>query len=173
MTSINYAWNKWQSVKVPGEEAPNPAWSTRKSFLGQMRPELLLSFSHSVMSSSLRSHKLQHTRLPWPSSYPAACWNSWPSSRWCHPIISPSVIPFSCPQSLPASGTFQMSQLFASCGQSIGVSASTSVLLMDAQNWSPLGWTGWISLQSKGLSRVFMLGPLYVMSFKSYNNSIS
>ena len=87
--------------------------------------------------------------------------NSWslpklcPLSRWCHPTISSSVIPFSCPQSFPASGSFQMSQLFVSGGQSIGVSASTSVLPMNTQDWSPLGWTGWISLQSKGFSRVF------------------
>ena len=78
-----------------------------------------------------------------------------PSSRWCHPTISSSVIPFSCPQSLPASGSFPMSQLFAWGGQSIGVSASASVLPVNTQNWSPLGWTGWISLQSKGFSRVF------------------
>ena len=82
--------------------------------------------------------------------------NSWSSlSWWCHPTISSSVIPFSCPQSFPESGSFQMSQLFAACGQSIGVSASTSVLPMNTQDWSPLGWTGWISLQSKGLPRVF------------------
>ena len=81
--------------------------------------------------------------------------NSCPLIRWCHPTISSSVIPFSCPQSFPASGSFQMSQLFVSGGQSIGFSASTSVLPMNTQDWSPLGWTGWISLQSKGLSRVF------------------
>ena len=85
-----------------------------------------------------------------------ACSNSCPSSRWCHPTISSSVVPFSsCPQSLPASGSFPMSQLFTSSDPSIGVSASTSVLPMNTQDWSPLGWTGWISLQSKGLSRVF------------------
>ena len=95
-------------------------------------------------------------RLPCPSPTPGACSNSCPLSKWCHPTISSSVVPFSsCPQSFPASGSFQMSQLFASGGQSIGVSASTSVLPMNTQDWSPLEWTGWISLQSKGLSRVF------------------
>ena len=112
-------------------------------------------FSCSVMSDSLWPHGLQHARLPSPPS-PGACSNSCPLSQWCHPTISFSVIPFSsCPQSFPASGSFQMSQVFASGGQSIGVSASTSVLPMNTQDWSPLGWTGWISFQSKGLSRVF------------------
>ena len=93
---------------------------------------------------------------PMDCSTPGICSNSCPLSWWCHTTISSSVVPFSsCPQSLPASGTFQTSQLFASSGQSIGVSASTSVLPMNTQDWSPLGWTGWISLQSKGLSRVF------------------
>ena len=95
-------------------------------------------------------------RPPCTSPTPRACSNSCPSSRWCHPTISSSIIPFSsCPQSFPASRSFPMSQLFTSGGQSIGVSASTSVLLMNSRDWSPLGWTGWISLQSKGLSRVF------------------
>ena len=116
---------------------------------------LLLLFSHSVMSDSLRPHGLQHARLPCPSPTPRACSNSCPSSRWCHPTISSSVIPFSCPHSFPASGSFQLKQLFASGGQQIGSSASASVLPMNTQDWSPLGWTGWISLQSKGLSRVF------------------
>ena len=108
------------------------------------------------MSDSLRSYELQHTSLPCQSPTPAVHPNPCASSRWCHPIISSSVVPFSsCPQSFPASGSFQMSQLFASGGQSIGVSASASVLPMNAQERSPLGWTGWISLQSKGLSRVF------------------
>ena len=115
-----------------------------------------VQFSCSVVSYSLRPHESQHARPPCPSSTPGAYWNSCPSSWWCHPTISSSVVPFSsCPQSLPASGSFPMSQLFAWGGQSIGVSASTSVLPMNAQDWSPLGWTGWISLQSKGLSRVF------------------
>ena len=113
-------------------------------------------FSHSVVSKSLWPHGLQHTRLPCPSPTPGPCWNSCPLSQWCHPTISSLVIPFSsCLQSFPASGSFPVSQLFASGGQSIGVSASASVLPMNSQDLSPLGWTGWISLQSKGLSRVF------------------
>ena len=116
-----------------------------------------VQFSPSVMSDSLQPHKLQLARPPCPSPTPGVHPNPCPSSgQWCHPTISSSVIPFSfCPQSFPASGSFQMSQLFASGGQSICVSASTSVLPMSTQNWSPLGWTGWISLQSKGPSRVF------------------
>ena len=101
-------------------------------------------------------HEPQHARLPCPSPTPGVYPNSCPLSRWCHPAISSSVIPFSsCPQSFPASGSFPMSQLFASGGQTIGVSASTSVLPKNTQDWSPLWWTGWISLQSKRLSRVF------------------
>ena len=108
------------------------------------------------MSDSLRPHELQHTRPPCPSPTPRVHPNPYPSSWWCHPTISSSVIPFSsCPQSFPASASFQMSQLFASGGQSIGVSALTSVLAMNTQDRSPSEWTGWISLQSKGLSRVF------------------
>ena len=115
-----------------------------------------VQFSHSVVSDSLWPYGLQHTRPPCPSPTPGVYSNSCPLSRWCHPAISSSVIPFSsCLQSCPASGSFQMSQFFASGGQSIGVSASTSVLPMNIQDWFPLGWTGWISLQSKGLSRVF------------------
>ena len=115
-----------------------------------------VQFSHSVMSDSLRPHELQHARPPCPSPTPGVYPNPCPSSWWCHPAISSSVIPSSsCPQSLPASGTFPMSQLFTSGGQSIGVSASTSVLPMNTQDWSPLGWTAWIAVQSKGLSRVF------------------
>ena len=106
-----------------------------------------VQFSHSVVSHSLRPHESQHARPPS---------DSHPSSQWCHPAISSSVIPFSfSPQSFPASGSFQMSQLFASGDRSIGVSVSASVLPMNIQDWFPLGWTGWISLQSKGLSRVF------------------
>ena len=115
-----------------------------------------VQFSRSVMSNFLQPHELPHARPPWPSPTPRVYPNSCPSSWWCHPTISSSVVPFSsCIQSFPASGSFQMSQFFASGGQSIGVSASTSVLPMNTQDWSPLGWTGWISLQSKGLSRVF------------------
>ena len=108
------------------------------------------------MSSCLRPHELQHIRLTCPSLSPGVCSNSYPLSQWCHPTISSSIVTFSsCPQSFPASESFPMSQLFASSGQSIGISASTSVLPMNTQDWSPLGWTGWISLLSKGLSRVF------------------
>ena len=110
---------------------------------------------HSVVSDSWRPNGLQHARLPCPSLSPRACSNSCPLSWWCHKTISSSVIPFSCLQSFPASGSFPMSQLFTSGGQSIGVTASASVLPMNIQDWFPLGWTTWISLQSKGLSRVF------------------
>jgi len=115
-----------------------------------------VQFSHSVMSDSLRSHEVQHARPPCPSPTPGVHPNSGPSSQWCHPAISSSVVPFSsCPQSLPASQSFPMSQLFAWGGQSIGVSALASVLPKNIQDWSPLEWTGWISSQFKGLSRVF------------------
>ena len=114
-----------------------------------------VQFSRSVVSNFLQLHEPQHSRPPWPSPtagvYPDLCPLSW----WCHPTISSSVVPFSCLQSFPASGSFQMSQLFAAGGQSIGVSASTSVLPMNTQDWSPWRWIGWMSLQSKGLSRVF------------------
>ena len=106
--------------------------------------------------STLQSHGPQHVRPPCPSRTLRVQSNSCPLSRWCHPATSSSVISFSsCPQSLPASGSFQMRQLFKSGGQSIGVSALASVLPKNTQDWSPLEWTGWISLQSKGLSRVF------------------
>ena len=115
-----------------------------------------VQFSHSVVSNSLRPRGLQHTRPPCPSPTPGACSNSCPLSQWCHPTISSSVVSFSsCLQSFPESGSFPMSQFFASGGLSIGVSASTSVLSINIQDWFPLGQTGWISLQSKGLSRVF------------------
>ena len=114
-----------------------------------------VQFSRSVMSNCSQPHESQHARPPCPSPTPGVHPNSWPSSWWCHPTISSSVVPFSsCPQSLPASGSFPMSQLFAWGGQSIGVSASASVLPKNTQDWS-LGWTGWISLQSNGLSRIF------------------
>ena len=115
-----------------------------------------VQFSHSVVSNCLQPHESQHARPPCPSPIPEAYPNSCPSSRWYHPTISSSVVPFSsCLQSLPASESFLMSQLFAWGGQSIGVSVSGSFLPMNTQDWSPLGWTDWISLQSKGLSRVF------------------
>ena len=112
-------------------------------------------FSRSVVSDSLRPHELQQARPPCPSPTPGVHSNSHPSSRWCHPAISSSVVPFSsCPRSLPASESFPMSQLFTRGGQSTGVSALVSFLPKKSQDWSPLEWTGWISLQSKGLSRV-------------------
>ena len=127
--------------------------------VAQRSPPKLASsvqFSHSIMSNSLWPHRLQHTRLPCPSPTPIAYSNSYPLSQWCHSIISCSVIPFSSYlQSFPASGSFQMSKFFASGGESVRVLASASVLPMNIQDWFPLGWTGWISLLSKGLSRVF------------------
>ena len=121
-----------------------------------MNINMNVQFGCSVMSYSLRPHEPQHARPPCPLPTPGVHSNPCPLSRWYHPTISSSVVPFSSwPQSSPASGSFQMSQLFASGGQSIGVSASTSILPMNTKDWSPLGWTGWISLQSKGLSRVF------------------
>ena len=126
-------------------------------FFGELSIQILsVQFSHSVKSDSLRPHGLQHARPPCPSPISEVYPNSCPLSWWYHPTISFSVIPFSsCPQSFPASGSFQMSQFFSSGGQSIRVSVSTSVLPMNTQDWSPLGWTGWISLQSKELSRIF------------------
>ena len=119
-------------------------------------PQSSVQFSLSVLSDSLKTHELQHTRPPCPSPTPGVHPNSCASSRWCHQVISSSVVPFSSsPQSLPASESFPMSQLFSWGSQNIGVSALASVLLMNTQDWSPLGWTGWISLQSKGFSRVF------------------
>ena len=115
-----------------------------------------VQFSYSVMSNSFRPHKSQHARPPCPSPTPGVHSDSLPSSQWCHPAISSSVVPFSsCSRSLPASESFPMSQLFAWGGQSTGVSASASFLPKESQGWSPSEWTGWISLQSKGLSRVF------------------
>ena len=115
-----------------------------------------VQFNCSVVSNSLRHHEPQHARPSYPSQTPRVHTNPCPLSRWCHPTISSSVVPFSsCLQSFPTSGSFQISQLFASGGQNIGVSASTSVLPMNTQDGFPLGWTGWISLQSKGLSSIF------------------
>ena len=115
-----------------------------------------VQFSRSIVSDSLRSHEPQHARPPCPSPTARVHPNPCPLCRWCHLTISSTVVPFSsCPQSFPASGSFQMSQLFPSVGQNIGVSASIPVPSMNTQDWFPLGWTGWISLQSKGLARVF------------------
>ena len=129
-------------------------------------------FSRSVMSNSLWPHGLQHARLPCPSPTLRACSDSCPSSQWCYPTISSSIIPFSsCLQSFLASGSFPMSQVFTSGGQSIGVSASTSVLPMNTQDWSPLGLTSLISLQSKGLSRV--LSNTTVQKHRFFNAHLS
>ena len=136
-------------VLVGGFFTTSATWEAPVNYISSVQ------FSCSVMSNSLQPHGLQHARLPCPSPTPKVCSNSCQSSQWCHPTISSSVLFSSCLQSFPASGSFLMSQFFTSGGQSIGVSASTSVPLMNTQDWSPLGWTGWISLQSKGLSRVF------------------
>ena len=136
------------------QEISSPSWS--KACQRACIQFSSVQFSCSVMSNSLWPHRLQHTRPPCPSPTPGVYPNSRLLSRWCHPTISSSVIPFSsCLQSFPASGSFQMSQFFTSGGQSIGVSASTSVLPMNIRYQFPLGWTGWISLQSKGFSRIF------------------
>ena len=132
-----------------------------------------VQFSHSVMFDSLWPHGLQLARPPWPSTTPGACYNSCPSSWWCHPAISVSVTPFSSSlQSFPASGSFLMSQFLAWGGHSIGVSASASVVPKNIQDWSPLGWTGWISLQSKGLSRVFSNTTVQKHQFFSAQHSL-
>ena len=151
----------WQAT-VHGVARVRHHWATKPPIIRescvvyfQSVPFSSVQFSCSVVSNSLRPHELQH-RPPCPSPPPGVHPNPCPLSRWCHPTISSSVVPFSsCLQSFPAPGSFQMSQLFAWGGQSIGVSISSSVLPMNTQDGSPLGWTGWISLQSKGLSRVF------------------
>ena len=133
------------------ESSPTPQFKNINSLVLSS-----VQFSCSVVSDSLQPHEPQHVRPPCPSPTPRVHPNPCPLSWWCHPTISSSVIPFSsCQQSFPESGSFQISQLFSSGDQSICVSASTQVLPMNTQDWSPLGWTGWISLQSKGLSRVF------------------
>ena len=159
-------WDNWlqarYTVHIPQDWARLPQDPSCQPRVQQMRQEMLLAntkrtveFSCSVVSNSLQPHESQHARHPCPSPTPGVYPNSCPLSWWCHPAISSSAITFSsCPQSLPASGSFPMSQLFAWGGQSIGVSASASVLPTNTQDWS-LGWTGWISLQFKGLSRVF------------------
>ena len=131
-----------------------PLWFTQ--IFSWLEYFFFIQFSPSVMSDSSSPHESQHARPPCPSPTPGVYSNSCPLSWWCHPASSPFVIPFSsCPQSLPASESFPMSQLFTWGGHSTGVSASASVLPMNTQDWSPLGWTSWIPLQSKGLSRVF------------------
>ena len=145
---------------------PGSWWGTGKPgmlrFMGSQRvrhdwaTELnVVVYNHSIVSNCLQPHGLQHARLPCPSPTPGACSNSSPSSQWCHPTISSSVVPFSCLQSFPASGSFPRGQFFTLGGQSIGVSASASVFPMYIQDWFPLRLIGWISLQSKGLSKVF------------------
>jgi len=149
-------------INTSGYFHPIGAWKITDTNIHNTRLKVLgaqftsVQFSRSVVSDSLRPHESQHARPPCPSPTPGVHSNSCPSSRWCHPAISSSVVPFSSyPQSLPASGSFPMSQLFVWGGQGIGVWASASVLPKNIQDWSPSGWTGWISLESKGLSRVF------------------
>ena len=130
-----------------------------------------VQFSHSVVSDSLWPHESQHARPPCPSPTPGVYSDSCPLSRWCHPITSSSVVPFSSHlQSFPTSESFQMSQFFISGGQSTGVSASTSALPMNTQDWSPLGWTSWISLQSNRLSRVF--SNVTIIQIKTLNRRL-
>ena len=139
------AWSSWEKREISGQKSGEFLFLPKLGFS-------LVQFSRSVMSDSLWPHGLQHARPPCPLPTHRACSNSCSSSWWCHPTISSSVIPFSsCLQSFPASESFPMSQFFTSGGQIIGVSASASVLPMNIQEWFPLGWTGWISLQSKGL----------------------
>ena len=145
----NLAYKEYDSVIIIWNNGKIRVWKTISTAYDS------LQFSRSVVSDSLRPHESQHARPPCPSPTPGVYPSSCPSSLWCHPTISSSVIPFSCFQSFPASGSFPISQLFSWGAQNIGVSASASVLPMFTQDWSPLGWTGWISLQSKGLSRVF------------------
>ena len=135
----------WKGIRMEVRETDQDSIPVRFSSV---------QFSRSVVPNSLWPHESQHARPPCPSPTPRVYSNSCPLSRWCDPAISSSVVPFSsCPQSLPASGPFSMSQLFTWGGQSTGVSALASVLPMNTQDWSPLEWTGWISLQSKGLWR--------------------
>ena len=154
--STSFTWWKGRPgvLQFMGLQRVEHNWVTELSWTEHTSSSV--QFSCLVVSDSLQPHILQNARPPCPSPTPRVYPNSCPLSRWCHPTISSSVIPFSsCLQSSPASWSFQMSQLFASGGQSIGVSASTSDLLVNTQGWSPSGRTGWISLQSKGLSRVF------------------
>ena len=144
------------AMLVSGKEKSRQPKQTKNKIRHIMHQYSSVQFRHSVMSNSLQPHGLQHTRPPCLSPTPGVDSNSCPLSWWGHPTISSSVVPkSSCLRSFPASGPFQMSQFFISSGQSIWVSASASVLPMNIQDWFPLGWTGWISLQSKGLSRVF------------------
>ena len=160
---LNHEQMKRTILLIPGKNYfhPNPLnfFCEFKIILENQRTDILMfsvQFSHSVMSDSLWPHGLQHAILPCPSPTPRTCSNSCPLSQWFHPTISSSAVSFSSHlQSFQASGSFPVGHFFASGGQSIGVSASASVLPMYTQDWFPLGWTGWISLKSKGLSRVF------------------
>ena len=160
------SWTQHAWLPCPSPNCVSQSLLRLMSMESVMHPTILSSvvpfssvqFSCSVMSDSLWPHGLQHTRPPCPSPTPGVHSNSCPSSRWCHPTISSSVLPFSSHlECFPASGSFPMSQFFASGGQTIGVSASASVLPVNIQDWFPSGWTSWISLQSKGLSRIFLL----------------
>ena len=167
LTQWTWVWvnsRSWWWTWKPGMQRVVHDWTTELTdwsiylswYLFCLTISIFCQFSCSVMSDCLQIHGLQHTRLPCPSPTPGAYSNSSPLSRWCHPTISSSVVPFSSHlQSFPPSGSFPMSQFFTSRGQSIGVSASASVLPMNIQDWFPLGWTGWISLQSKGHSSIF------------------
>ena len=168
ITMDKVKWN-FKNAKYERELAENKQWNGRRKFSLvsdyfktlnaldiSIKRDHSIQFSHAVVSNSLRPHESQHARPACPSPTPGVHSNSCPSSWWCHPAISSSLVPFSsCPQSLPASESFPMSQLFAWGGQSTGVSALASFLPKKSQGWSPLEWTGWISLQSKRLSRVF------------------
>ena len=151
---ITNTTNAFQNIKKHLQFNSKKKYPQKTHFLNGQRTSV--QFSHSVVSNSLRPHGLQHTRPPCPSPTSRVYSNSRPLSWWCHPTISASVIPFSSSlQFFPASESFPMSQFFVSGGQSIGVSASTSAFPMNIQDWFPLGWTGWISWQSKGLSKAF------------------
>jgi len=148
--------SKWNDHRGSHSATTSLKDRTQSCTRPSLHRESSVQFSRSVVSDSLWPHESQHARPPCPPPTPGVHPDSHPSSQWCHPAISSSVVPFStCPQSLPASESFPMSQFFAWGGQSTEVSASASVLPMNFQDWSPLGWTGWISLQYRGLSRVF------------------
>ena len=156
LTIREYA-GAWKSMKRSIRKQPtHELWIYSKENFKRHDQFSSVQFSRSVMSDSLRPHESQHARPPCPSPSPGVYLDSRPSNQWCHTVISSSVIPFSsCPQSLPASESFPMSQLFAWGDESTGASALASFFAKKPQGWSPSEWTGWISLQSKGLSRVF------------------
>ena len=150
-------WGEWHAPRGLRSSANFPHTLPYPSFPSDCSWVMLMLFSCSAMSDSLQPNGLQHSRLPCPSLFPGVCSNSCPLSQWCHPTILSSIISLSsCLQSFPASGSFPMNQFFSWGSQSIGVSASTSVLPMNIQDWFPSGFTCWVSLQSKGLSRVFL-----------------